>query len=70
MNIAKYWIVDFRALGAICHIGKPKQPTLTVCQLLEDEYQMQRFVTGQQLKSGVFPHLELLTDVIFRAAEL
>lgn len=70
MGIAEYWIVDFRALGAIRHIGKPKQPTITVCQLNEDEYQMQRFITGQQLKSGIFPNLELSTDAIFQAAEL
>lgn len=70
MGIAEYWIVDFCALGAIRHIGKPKQPTVTVCQLIEDEYQMQRFIAGQRLKSGIFPNLELSTDAIFQAAEL
>ncbi|MBD2070249.1 Uma2 family endonuclease [Leptolyngbya sp. FACHB-671] len=70
MGIAEYWIVDFCALGAIRHIGKPKQPNVTVCQLIEDEYQMQRFIAGQRLKSGIFPNLELSTDAIFQAAEL
>lgn len=70
MGIAECWIVDFRALGAIRHIGKPKQPTITVCQLNEDEHQMQRFIAGQQLKSGIFPSLKLSTDAIFQAAEL
>lgn len=70
MGIAEYWIVDYRALGAIRYIGKPKQPTITVCQLVEDEYQTQRFITGECLKSGIFPKLELMTDTIFQAAGL
>ena len=68
MGIAEYWIVDFRALGAVRYIGKPKQPTITVCQLIEGEYQMQRFVAGDRLESSVFPGFELTTDAIFQAA--
>jgi len=67
---AKYWIVDFRALGAVRYIGKLKQPTITVCQLIEGEYQMQRFVAGQRLESCIFPGLELTTNAVFQAAEL
>ena len=70
MGIAEYWIVDYRALGAVRHIGKPKQPTITVCQLIEGEYQTQRFIAGQRLESSIFPDLELTTDVIFQAAGL
>ena len=36
--IPEYWIADFRELGGVEFIGKPKQPTLTVCQLVEDGY--------------------------------
>ncbi len=70
MGIAEYWIVDYRALGAVRYIGKPKQPTITVCQLIEREYQMQRFIAGQRLESSIFPKLELTTDAIFQAAQL
>src|SRR6478672_2193777 len=70
MGIAEYWIVDYRALGAVRYIGKPKQPTITVCQLIEGEYQMQRFIAGQRLESSIFPDLELTTDAIFQAAGL
>ncbi len=65
MGIAEYWLVDFRALGAVRHIGKPKQPTITICQLDGDEYQMRRFVTGEKLISGVFPGLDLTVDAVF-----
>jgi Uma2 family endonuclease len=70
MGIVEYWIVDFRALGAVRYIGKPKQPTITVCQLIEEEYQMQRFVAGQHLESSIFPDLDLTTDAIFQAGGL
>lgn len=70
MGIAEYWIVDFRALGAVRYIGKPKQPTITVCQLIEGEYQMQRFVAGDRLESSIFPGFELTADAIFQAAGL
>ncbi|MBP0019601.1 MAG: Uma2 family endonuclease [Cyanobacteria bacterium SBLK] len=70
MGIAEYWLVDYRALGAVRYIGKPKQPTITVCQLIEGEYQMQRFITGQNVRSQIFPQLELTTDTIFQSAEL
>lgn len=70
MGIAEYWIVDFRALGAVRYIGQPKQPTITICQLVDEEYQLEQLVTGQQLHSSIFPELELTTDAIFQAAEL
>ncbi|MBC6475263.1 MAG: Uma2 family endonuclease [Hormoscilla sp. GM102CHS1] len=70
MGIAEYWIVDYRALGAVRYIGKPKQPTITVCQLMEGEYQMQRFIAGQRLSSQIFPELDLTTDSIFQAGRL
>ncbi|NES82281.1 MAG: Uma2 family endonuclease [Moorea sp. SIO2B7] len=70
MGIAEYWIVDYRALGAVRYIGKPKQPTITICQMIEEEYQMRRFIAGQRLESIIFPELELTTDAIFQAGGL
>ena len=67
MGITEYWIVDFRALGAVRHIGKPKQPTITICQLEAEEYMIRRFVAGERLVSSIFPQLELTTDAIFAA---
>ncbi len=69
MGIAEYWIVDYRALGAVRYIGKPKQPTITICKLIEGEYQIEKFVKGDRLKSSIFPQLELSVDAIFQAAE-
>ncbi len=68
MGIPELWIVDYRALGAVRYIGKPKQPTITICQLHEGEYQIQRLVAGQPIQSLIFPELQLTTDAIFAAA--
>ncbi len=69
MGIAEYWLVDYRALGAVRYIGKPKQPTVTICKLIEGEYQMEKFVKGDRLKSNIFPQFELTADAVFQAAE-
>ena len=65
MGIEEYWLVDYRALGAVRHIGKPKQPTVTICKLVEGEYQIEKFVLGDRLKSSVFPELNLSMEAIF-----
>ncbi len=69
MGIQEYWIVDFRALGAVRHIGKPKQPTITICQLDDGEYQIHRFIAGEKLVSSIFPQLNLTTDKVLSAAK-
>ncbi|MBD2107761.1 Uma2 family endonuclease [Nodosilinea sp. FACHB-13] len=68
MGVQEYWIVDYRALGAVRYIGQPKQPTITLCQLIEGEYQMQRFVSNQALESSTFPCLNLSVDQILMSA--
>ena len=67
MGIAEYWIVDYRALGAVRYIGKPKQPTITICKLIEGEYRMEKFVKDEFLKSDIFPELKLTINNILEA---
>jgi len=44
-------------------LGKPKQPTLTICQLVEDGYCKQRYLLGMAIASAL-PELQLsLNDV-------
>lgn len=65
LGIAEYWIVDFRGLGGISFIGKPKQPTLTICQLEGDEYQQKLYRLYERISSAVFPELSLcLLDIM------
>ena len=67
LGIPEYWIVDFRELGGTAFIGKPKQPTFTVCQLNGDEYRQQQHRLGQAIRSLLLPALQLrLDDVLPR----
>jgi len=60
--IPEYWIADFRELGGVEFIGKPKQPTLTVCQLVEDGYCKNRYLPGMVIASALLPELKLRLD--------
>lgn len=64
MGISEYWIVDFKGLGGTAFIGKPKQPTFTVCQLVSDEYQQTQFRLGDWIISPTFSELKLRLDDI------
>jgi Uma2 family endonuclease len=70
MGISEYWIVDFQALGAMHYLGHPRQPTITICQLENGVYQLQRLVAGQTIDSKIFDHLTLTTDAVFQSAQL
>lgn len=67
LGIQKYWIVDYLGLEGRRYIGVPKQPTLTVCSLLEGEYELQLFRGGDQIISTAFPELNLTAEAIFAA---
>ena len=64
LGIPEYWIVDYRGLGGIAFIGKPKQPTFTVCQLNGEEYSQQQYRLGQTITSTLLPNLQMRLDAI------
>ena len=64
LGIPEYWIVDYRGLGGIAFIGKPKQPTITVCQLNGEEYIQQQYRLGQSIASSLLPNLQIRLDEI------
>ena len=57
LGIPEYWIADYAGLGGTRHIGKPKQPTLSICTLVDGEYEIQQFRGNQTITSTVFPGL-------------
>lgn len=69
LGIPEYWIVDYLGIGGREYIGKPKQPTITICTLVEDEYHKQLFQNDEQLISSVFPNLQLTAQQIFAAGQ-
>jgi Uma2 family endonuclease len=43
LSIPEYWIADYLGLRNRRYIGNPKQPTLSVTQLIDGEYQVSQF---------------------------
>lgn len=62
LNIPEYWIIDFWGLGGVQFIGSPKQPTFTVCSLIDGVYQQEQYRLGDFISSSLFPELELRFD--------
>jgi len=67
LGIPEYWIVDYRGLGGVAFIGKPKQPTITICQLIKEDYTLQQFRLGETIISPLLKSLQLrLEDILPR----
>jgi Uma2 family endonuclease len=67
LGIPEYWIVDYRGLGGVAFIGKPKQPTITVCQLIDQDYTQQQFRLGQPIISLLLKTWQIrLQDILPR----
>jgi len=66
LGVLEYWIVDYAGCGGIRFIGSPKQPTITIYRLAENEYLPgQVFRDGDRLQSGLFPNLQLTAEQVF-----
>jgi Uma2 family endonuclease len=65
LGIGEYWIADYLGLGGSRYIGSPKQPTLSVYQLVDGEYQIKLFRGDEKVESAVFPELNLTAAQIF-----
>ncbi|AUT04713.1 hypothetical protein CLI64_30215 (plasmid) [Nostoc sp. CENA543] len=69
MGIPEYWIVDYAALGARKFIGNPKQPTFSIYQLIDGEYQVTQFRGSDKIISPTFPELNLTAEQVFNAGQ-
>jgi Uma2 family endonuclease len=67
LGIPEYWIADYAGLGGTRHIGKPKQPTLSICTLVDGEYEIQQLQGNQTIVSAIFPVLKLTAEQVLRA---
>ncbi len=67
--INEYWIVDYLGLGGRRYIGSPKQPTISVYHLVEDEYILNLFRGKDVLGSPTFPELNLTAEQIFQVGQ-
>ena len=67
LGIPEYWIADHAGLGGTRHIGKPKQPTLSIGTLVNGEYEIQQLRGNQNIVSPTFPDLKLTAEQVLRA---
>lgn len=65
IGIPEYWIVDYLALGGSRYIGSPKQPTISIYQLIDGEYQVRQFQENDWIESPTFPELNLTALQVF-----
>ena len=66
LGIPEYWIADYLGLGGIRHIGKPKQPTLSICTLVDGEYEINLFRGNDAIVSPTFPNLNLTAGQVLK----
>lgn len=64
-GIEEYWIADYLGIGGRRYIGSPKQPTFTVCTMVEGEYELQQFRHHECIISPTFPELTLTVNQVF-----
>ncbi|MEG4446530.1 Uma2 family endonuclease [Microcoleus sp. AT9_B5] len=67
IGIPEYWIVDYLGLGGRRFIGNPKQPTISVYQLVDGEYEVSLFRGNDRIESPTFPELNLTAKQVFQA---
>ncbi|WP_072622038.1 Uma2 family endonuclease [Spirulina major] len=67
LGIPEYWIVDYAGLGGTRHIGRPKQPTLSVCHLVEGDYEIEQFRGNDRVISPTFPGLAVTAAEVLGA---
>lgn len=65
IGLEEYWIADYLGIGGRRYIGSPKQPTLSVCTLVDEEYEIQQFKGDDSIQSRIFPELQLTVDQLF-----
>jgi Uma2 family endonuclease len=65
MGIQEYWIIDYLGLGDRRFIGNPKQPTFSIYQLIDGEYQVKQFRGADSIESPTFPELKLTAQQVF-----
>lgn len=69
LGVLEYWIVDYAGLGGIQYIGSPKQPTLTINRLIDEEYHPKRYQEHERIVSTLFPNFSLTTTQIVAMTE-
>ena len=66
LGIPEYWSIDYAGLGGVRYIGKPKQPTLSLCTWVNGEYDIELLRGDQAIAPRTFPKLQLTAQQILQ----
>ncbi|MDZ8051976.1 MAG: Uma2 family endonuclease [Aulosira sp. ZfuVER01] len=70
LGILEYWIVDYLAIASRAYLGNPKLPTVFVYQLIDGQYQVQKFTGNDRIISATFPELQITVKQIVAASQI
>jgi Uma2 family endonuclease len=70
LGIIEYWIVDYLAIASRAYLGNPKLPTVFVYQLVNGQYQIQKFTGNDRIISTIFPELALTVKEVVAASQI
>jgi len=70
LGIREYWIVDYLAIASRNYLGNPKIPTISVYQLVDRQYQIQKFTGKDRIISHTFPELNINVEQVFAASQM
>jgi len=66
LGVKEYWIIDYLAVASRSYLGNPKQPTIFVYNLDENNnYQVKSYQDNTPIISAIFPELKLTAQQIF-----
>ena len=69
LGIPEYWIADYAALGGVQFIGRKKQPTLLICELMDGIYEIHKFRASDHIVSPTLTNLQLTAELILRVGQ-
>lgn len=67
LGVAEYWVIDYLAIASRSYLGNPKQPTVFVYTLKEDQTccEMKAYQNDSLIISPTFPDLKLTPQQIW-----
>lgn len=66
LGVKEYWIIDYLAVASRTYLGNPKQPTIFVYNLDENNnYQVKSYQDDTPIVSSIFPELKLTAQQVF-----
>jgi Uma2 family endonuclease len=64
LGITEYWIVDYKAIAPFKYLGNSKIPTLFVYYLVNNKYELKKFIKDEYIVSPTFPKLQLTINQV------